>query len=206
MSRLRVFNLGLPKSGTTTLGLALREAGLSVADWRIRKGQSRDDSLLGAFVGVKLYEGYFATGDPLHHFDEFDAVTEVSIARGGHSLWPQMDWPLIDAIRRRHPGVKFVLSHRAAPELAQSMLGWSNLGRKRLPQQNIPGLPAGYGESQDQLERWIEGHYAFCRHVFRDDPAFLEYDLLDPEAPARIGAFLGRKLPWWGKANEKKRG
>lgn len=45
MSRLRVVNLGLPKSGTTTLGKALRRAGLNVADWKIRDGQSENDAL-----------------------------------------------------------------------------------------------------------------------------------------------------------------
>ena len=25
----------------------------------------------------------------------------------------------------------------------------------------------------------------------------------DPDAPARIGAFIGRNLPWWGRANQR---
>ena len=42
MSRLRVINLGLPKSGTTTLARALRKAGLHVADHRIKPVQTDD--------------------------------------------------------------------------------------------------------------------------------------------------------------------
>jgi len=205
MDRLRIINLGLPKSGTTTLGVALGKAGLKVADWRIRKGQTEDRRILSGFVGDHLYRGYFQTGDPLALLEEFDAVTEMSVASRGLSLWPQMDWGLLDAIRRHHPGVKFLLSHRDPVALVKSMLGWSNLGRSRLPQQNVPGLPAGYGGTPDELTRWIEGHYAFCRRVFRDDPDFLEYDLSDPQAPDRIGAFLGLDLPWWGRANVKDR-
>ena len=203
--RLRVFNLGLPKSGTTTLGVALGHAGLKVADWRIRKGQTEDRRILYGFVGDHMYRGYYGSGDPWDYLAEFDAVTEASVASKGLSLWPQTDWGLIAALRARHPGMKFLLSHRDPAALAQSMLGWSNLGRSRLPGQNVPGMPAGYGTSADQLIRWIEGHYAFCRQVFRDDPDFLEYDILDPEAPARIGAFLGLELPWWGRANAKDR-
>ncbi len=205
MSRLRIINLGLPKSGTTTLGVALDKAGLKVADWRIRKGQTEDRRILSGFVGDHLYRGYYETGDPLALLDEFDAVTEMSVASKGLSLWPQMDWGVLDAIRRHHPGVKFLLSHRDPAALVKSMLGWSNLGRTRLPQQNIPGLPAGYGGTPEQLMRWIEGHYAFCRRIFSGDPEFLEYDLTDPEAPQKIGAFLGMDLPWWGKANVKDR-
>jgi len=205
MDRLRIINLGLPKSGTTTLGVALGKAGLKVADWRIRKGQTEDRRILSGFVGDHLYRGYFETGDPLALLGEFDAVTEMSVASHGMSLWPQMDWGLLDAIRRHHPGVKFLLSHRDPAALVKSMLGWSNLGRSRLPQQNVPGLPTGYGGTPQELTRWIEGHYAFCRRVFAGDPDFLEYDLGDPQAPERIGGFLGIDLPWWGKANVKDR-
>ncbi|WP_321170038.1 sulfotransferase [Pseudodonghicola flavimaris] len=201
--RLRIINLGLPKSGTTTLGVALTRAGMRVADWRIRKGQTEDRDILFGFVGDHLYRGYYETGDPLARLAEFDAVTEMSVASHGHSLWPQMDWGLLQAIRTHHPNTKFILSHRDPQALVKSMLGWSNLGSSRLPQQNVPGLPAGYGSSPDHLLRWIEGHYAFCRRVFRDDPDFLEYDLGDPEAPQKISAFLGIALPWWGRANAK---
>ncbi|MCA0870305.1 hypothetical protein LCL97_05690 [Seohaeicola saemankumensis] len=206
MNRLRIFNLGLPKSGTTTLGKALTAAGLKVADWRFRKGQTTDPRLLYGFVGDKLYEGYYQTGDPLHLMPEFDAVTEASVASKGLSLWPQTDWALIDALRRHHPGIKFVLSHRDPADLARSMMGWSNLGRSRLPSQNVPGMPSGYGGNAEQLQRWISGHYTFCRHVFRDDPDFLEYDILDPDAPRRLSDFLGIELSWWGRANAKDRG
>ena len=205
MARLRIINLGLPKSGTTTLGVALSKAGLKVADWRIRKGQTQDRRILSGFVGDHLYRGYFETGDPLALLEEFDAVTEMSVASHGLSLWPQTDWGLLEAIRRHHPGTKFLLSHRDPAALVKSMQGWSNLGRSRLPQQSVPGLPAGYGKTAEELTRWIEGHYAFCRRVFRNDPDFLEYDLNEAEAPDRIGDFLGLDLPWWGKANVKDR-
>ena len=203
MERMRVINLGLPKSGTTTLGVALARAGLKVADWSIREGQTEDPRILDAFVGVLLYDGYFETGDPLALLGEFDAVTEMSVTSKGLSIWPQMDWPLLAAIRRHHPGVKFLLSHREPEPLINSMMGWSNLGRVRLPMQNVPGMPAGYGKTPEELTRWIEGHYTFCRKLFAGDPDFLEYDLTDPEAPNKIGDFLGLELPWWGKENER---
>ncbi|GHG79887.1 sulfotransferase [Pseudodonghicola xiamenensis] len=204
--RLRIINLGLPKSGTTTLGVALSQAGLKVADWRIRAGQTEDREILFGFVGDHLYRGYYETGDPLALLSEFDAVTEMSIASHGFSLWPQTDWGLIEAIRRHHPNTKFLLSHREPEALVKSMLGWSNLGTLRLPEQSVPGLPAGYGVTPAQLVRWVEGHYSFCRRVFRGDADFLEYDLTDPEASGKISAFLGIELPWWGRANAKDRG
>lgn len=201
MSRLRVINLGLPKSGTTSLGEALKRAGLRVADWRIRAGQSEGDRLKRAFVGKLLYDGYFETGDPLARMDEFDAFTEIDIVRDGLNLWPQTDWGLLSAIRAHHPGARFVLTWRDPAKLSDSMGRWSNLGRTRLPNSAIPGLPEGRGGTDAERIRWIEGHHAFCRQVFAGADDFIEYDIEDDDAKARLERFLGIDLPWWGVAN-----
>ncbi len=195
---LKVINLGLPKSGTTTLSEALEHAGMRVADWRIRPSQSEK---MRGFVGKLMYQGYYDCGDPLYHFDEFNAFTEISIVRDGKNMWPQTDWALLSAIRARHPGVRFLLSHRDPVKHADSMRRWSNLGTRRLPMKAVPGLPEGFGYKPGELERWIEGHTTFCRHVFAGASDFMEYDIEDPEAPKKIATYLGIDLPWWGTAN-----
>jgi len=205
MSGLKIINLGLPKSGTTTLGEALARAGIKVADWRIRKGQSQDDILARRFVGKLMYEGYFEDGDPLSKMPDFGAFTEIDIVRNGLNLWPQTDWGLLDAIRKHHPGAKFILTHRDAMSLSDSMGRWSNLGSFRLPNNSVPGMPEGYGGTDEERVRWIGGHYSFCRRVFDGDANFLEYDIKDENAKDKISAFLGIDLPWWGKANENTR-
>ncbi|HBS49635.1 MAG TPA: sulfotransferase family protein [Rhodobacteraceae bacterium] len=198
---LEVVNLGLPKSGTTTLARALRRAGFSVADHRIRVSQTDDESLHRAYVGDLLYQGLYETGDPGARLGPFTAISEMSVLRAGRSLWPQMDFALILAIRARNPGVRFLASRRAPFEMSQSMLAWSDLGTARLPKSAVPGLPPGYGETSKQREQWIEGHHAALRQFFDGAHDFLEYDTADPEAPGKIGAFLGRELPWWGRSN-----
>ncbi|MYM56042.1 sulfotransferase [Thalassovita mangrovi] len=202
MSRLRVINLGLPKSGTTTLARALKIAGLKTADYRIRRRQTKDTGLHGAFVGKLMYDGYFHNGDPLALMEDFDAFTEVNVLREGMSLWPQTDWGLIDAIREHHPGARFLLSYRDPKAISDSMLRWSNLGAERLPQNAIPGLPRGYGETGHERAQWIAAHHAHMRKLFEGDEAFLEYDLADTSAPQKIGNFLGIELKWWGRANK----
>lgn len=201
MSRLRVINVGLPKTGTTTLSKALRRAGLSVADWRIRPRQTRNPDIAGKHVGRLMYRSYFDTGDPLSLLHEFDAVTEMSFVKFNFSAWPQTDWAILSAIADLHPDAKFLLSHRDPARTAQSMKNWNNLGEKRLPGSSIPGLPRGFGQTPQELERWVAGHYRFCRHVFAGSDRFLEYDVEDTDAPALIGAFIGRDLPWWGRIN-----
>lgn len=198
---LEVVNLGLPKTGTTTLARALRRAGYKVADYRIRPRQTRDTGLHGQFVADLLYRGYFETGDPGAFLGPFTALTETSLLRDGRSLWPQTDFGLISAIRRHHPDVRFLASSRDAFAISQSMLAWSDLGTDRLPAADVPGLPQGYGETTRQRLAWIEAHYAHLRALFRGDPAFLEYDIADSQAPERISRHLGRALPRWGRAN-----
>lgn len=201
MSAGFVLNVGLPKSGTTTLSRALRRSGLKVADWRIRPHQTENAAHHNQLVGELVYKGYFETGDPLAAFGAFDAITEMSAIVPGHNFWPQTDWGLLSTIMERHPSARFLLSARDPGKTADSMMRWNSLGKRRLPRQYVPGLPSGYGQTTEQIQRWIEGHYAFVRRVFAGTDRLLEFDIADPDAAAKIGAFLGRDLPWWGRAN-----
>ncbi len=201
MSRLRIINLGLPKTGTTTLTHALRHAGLTVADWKIRRGQSARADITGEHLGKIIYTDYFDSGDPLARLDEFDMVNEMSAVRHDRSLWPQTDWGVLSAIQDHHPGVKFLMSYRDPAKTANSMKRWNNLGNHRLPTADIPGLPRGFGTSEQELSRWLEGHFRFCRRVFQGCSNFLEFDIEDKDARASIADYLGIDLPWWGQSN-----
>lgn len=194
-------NLGLPKSGTTTLAKALRMAGLNVADHRLRGRNAAEPGQKGLYVAELLYRGYFQTGDPAALLPNVQAISEMSMLHDRLSVWPQTDLALIRAIRDHNPGVRFLASRRDAFAMSQSMLAWSNLGTTRLPASNIPGLPVGFGETSKEREIWIEGHYATLAEAFAGRDDYLEFDVAKPEAPARIAAFLGRDLPWWGHLN-----
>lgn len=199
----KIVNLGLPKTGTTTLTRALRRAAIATADWKIHRRQTADETLIGQHLGTILYQDYYASGDPLARLSRFRAFNELSHAGLKHSLWPQTDWALLDAIEKHHPKTRFLLNTRNPAEAAASILRWGNMGTLRLPNTNVPGLPIGYGASEAQLARWIAGHYAFVRRVFAGHPLFLEFDIADSAARHKIGAFLGTKLPWWGRANAR---
>lgn len=201
---LKVVNLGLPKTGTTTLARALRLAGYKTADHRIRVKQTQNEALQRQYVADLLYKGRFETGDPGSLFGPFEALAEISLLRKGRSLWPQMDFGLIAALRAHHPGIRFLASWRDPFALSQSILAWSDLGLARLPGSSVPGLPRGYGETTRERIAWIEGHYAFLDKIFEGSDALLTFDIADPDAPDRIAAHLGRALPWWGRLNRNK--
>jgi hypothetical protein len=172
-----------------------------VADWKIRPGQSTREDIPRLHVGKIIYEDYFDSGDPLARLGEFDVINEMSAVREDRSLWPQTDWGLLSAIQKHHPGVKFVLTTRDPAKAADSMMRWNNLGKTRLPQADIPGLPRGFGQNTAELEQWLAGHYSFCRHVFAGHDNFMEYDIEDTAAQQNLSTYLGIALPWWGKSN-----
>lgn len=193
----KIINLGLPKSGTTTLAVALRKAGLRVADWKLRPWQKSGTG----FVGRLMYEGYFETGNPLKKLSKFDAIAETNVLGGDENFWPQTDFALISALRIHHPKARFLLSYRSPEKQAASMIRWGNLGTERLPNAAVPGLPVGFGADQAALATWITGHNAFIQKIFENDPALLIYDIEDPLAPEQISTHIGIDLPWWGKMN-----
>ena len=200
----KIINLGLPKTGTTTLTRALRRARIRTVDWRIHRRQSADPELVGKHLGTVMYRDYFDHGDPLRRLGGFRGFNELSQAGLHYSIWPQTDWGLIDAIQRHHPDTRFLLNMRDPAATASSIMRWGNLGTLRLPNTNVPGLPKGYGSDESHLARWVLGHYMFCERVFAGADNFLAFDIADPDAPTKIGAFLGFELTWWGRANENK--
>lgn len=196
-----IISLSLPKSGTTTLAEALRHSGLKVADWRIREDNTDNVSLQNQLIAPMIYEDYFDSGDPLRRLAEFDAITEMNAVNRNMSFWPQTDSGLLLAMQRHHPNIRFVLSKRDPEKVARSILNWNNLGKSRLPNADVPGLPRGYGQSPDHLIRWIKGHYAFCEAMFEGTGRLLTYDPAAPETRDKLSTFLGIDLLWWGKAN-----
>lgn len=196
-----IISLSLPKSGTTTLADALRQAGLTVADWRIRRHETDSLHLHDRLVAELMYEDYFDSGDPLARLGEFDAITEMNAVNKNVCFWPQMDVGLLSAIEAHHPGVRFLLSRRDPEKTAESMLNWNNLAKERLPRNNVPGLPRPYGDQKPHLVRWITSHYAFCDRLFEGRDHFMAVDPEDPAAAEKISAFLDVDMPWWGKSN-----
>ncbi len=201
--RIRLVNLGLPKTGTTTLHHALNEAGWRAADHKVRRVHARAPGLGGTYIARQLYNGYFENGDPFHHLDGlYDALTEISALSPSAALWPQCDYTMIKAMRLSRPDMLFIATWRPATEISDSMRRWGNLGTDRLPAGPIPGLPASYGARDDERVRWIEGHYAMLRDLFGDDPRYMELPVGAADAHDRLERHVGISLPWWGKLNE----
>ena len=191
---MKAFVIGFPKAGTTTLHTALEKSGLRSAHWRTAE----------AFVGRLMYRGYLKSGDPFARLSEFDCVTQadVCIPQQRVNCWPNLDFRIISRIRESHEECVFLLNTRQVDKHIASIRGWNDL-HSRLVEADVPGLPHGFGETDAELEQWIEGHYAACRGFFGDDPRFVEFDIADENAPSLLESALDISVAWWGAANRR---
>lgn len=196
---MKLFNLGLPKSGTTTLHTALEKAGVKSAHWEFypRSGIGLRSH---QFVGAYIYRHYLRGIDPLAGMKEWDAVTQADLIVAPHSLWPQMDYALLQKIRKHHPKCLFVLLTRDPAKVANSIIRWGDM-HKRFMKMGAPWLTPVMAKSEAGFHDWVVGHYERTRALFADDPHFLEVDIADAGVANTLSKRLDMELPWWGTAN-----
>lgn len=190
---MRLFNLGFPKSGTTTVNRALAEAGLKSAHWQVPSPGPGP-------VGPAIYKRYFEGDDPLRDFAAFDAITQADYQTVDVSYWPQMDYAVIRQIIRAHPDCKLVLLMRHPEKVADSIMRWGDFPH-RLFRAGAPGLPVGHATNHRNILTWITGHYAVCRGMLGNYKNYVEIDIEAPDARELLAKAVGTELPWWGHEN-----
>ncbi|CBV44235.1 tetratricopeptide repeat protein [Halomonas elongata] len=188
----KVFIIGFPKSGTSTIHKALEKSGYSAAHWKVKEG----------YVGELMYRGFFDHDDPWHYLEEYEAITQsdVCLPGDGNNCWPNLDFRIIGRIRRLYPDCLFLLNYRDPKKIASSIGRWGDLA-ERIRVSDIPGLPSGLG-GQEEIVEWVEKHFEKSRDYFLGDENFLEIDIEDELAPRAIEERIGFDLAWWGVANE----
>ena len=192
LKRRKVFVVGFPKSGTSTIQKALEETGYSSAHWRVREG----------FVGELMYKGLSEKNDPWYFLSDYDAIaqSDVCMPIKGYSYWPNLDLDVIGRLRDKHPGCLFVLNYRNPKETAYSIARWGDF-LDRLKSSSVPGLRFQGVDDVSDLEAWVARHHDKVRDFFEGDDNFLEVDIADESAPQLIGEALGLELAWWGVVN-----
>ena len=178
--KMKVFGIGLSKTGTTSLGNALRRLGLHVLDW--------DNFItreLISEVDVPLFEGF--TDIPLAgHFEEFYQRFERS--RFIYTTRPVLSWK--DSMLRhwrRNYGLDDFLEIRAqlgAPDHFAFGQEFSDLHR------SLYFDHAGF-------EQAYRVHDERVRRFFRDKPTdrFLEFDVFAGDGWQKLCNFLGKPIP-----------
>lgn len=190
---LRVFGLGLPKSGTTTLQDSFLKAGLKSLHWHTES--------VDKYAGNSMYSRWFKGEDIMSDFPDLDAVTQPDLMTKTTSFWPQMDPAMLRGLSAQNKDLKFILNFRDPQHIANSMEKWGNF-MERLYNVGAPGMPPRCATTKRRVIQWIEGHYKNTMDLFDGAENFMTYEIEDAEANVRIGEFIGTKLDWWGHSNK----
>jgi protein O-GlcNAc transferase len=189
----KIFIVGFPKSGTSTITRALNSSGLPSAHWKIESQQ---------YVGALIYRGFQQYNDPWYFFSKYSAITQadVCLPSEGLNYWPNLDFVVIKAIEDMYPECLFLLNYRDPIKIVSSIKRWSDL-QQRLKESEIIGLPKNIG-SDSELKQWIEAHFEKVRNYFLNKENFLEIDISKDSAPILLANKLGVSIKWWGIANQ----
>tara|TARA_B100001057_G_scaffold192712_1_gene193643 strand:- start:3824 stop:4510 length:687 start_codon:yes stop_codon:yes gene_type:complete len=154
-----VFQLGLGKSGTTTVKKYFSDT----------------------------YDYNVTCGDKLTALIQAEANARRPLLDAARALCPhfyisellRVYWPAesialqltdLHALRVGAPKALFVHCARNVTKWASSVANWYSL-QARLAQRDLPGLPRGIGQRREELEQWYEGvnaHIAF-QFAYRDN-------------------------------------
>lgn len=187
---LIAFNLGLPKSGTSTLQNAFARSGLKSLHWH--------SSVLNKYIGRAMYERFLKDEPIMTDFPDAAVVTQADLITYETSFWPQMDQALLRQLKRENPRVRFILPIRSPELIADSFFRWGDL-KDRIMAMGAPGLPPRMVKNKNDISRWVVNHYDNCREMFDD---LIEYEIDDPTAPQLLSRELGVEIKWWGHSNK----
>jgi hypothetical protein len=166
---MKVFGIGLNKTGTTTLGLCLKHFGYR---------HTSSDVTLARHVGRGELEPVFA------HADRYDSFED----------WP---WPLIyRELDTRYPGSKFVLTTRRDAETwLKSLKNHALLTGPTEFREIAYGYPMPHGREAEHIERY-ERHNREVREYFAGRPEdLLELCWETGSGWKELCGFLGQEVP-----------
>jgi len=184
----KIFVVGFPKCGTTSIHYSLLANGINSIHW------AKDPDQQTRLVGISIQRAK-AEGLPLlTYLNDYDAFAQMETCISqSFCYWPQLqDVPLLEA---QYPNSKFLFNDRDPKNWIKSVSNWNiSIGnlRSRLSHLDIPGLPAGIGQEDDDLLNWYKWHKSNMIKHFEGKDNFIVFDV-EKDDPQKLGNFLGIK-------------
>ena len=191
---LPVFNLGMPKIGSSTLFAFFKCSGI-----RANHGEN----------GMCFKKAHME-GKPVVQTCNIDhsqawLQLDCNYPQRNACHYPQMSE--LEQIHEEEPNATFILNFRPFHDWFTSLSNWHNSDggylNDRLKQCDLPGLPKGKG-NETELKDWLCHHVQNVRRFVQEHPshALIELDLYDTNTSSHVMAELfGSKVSCWGKAN-----
>ena len=198
--RQKVFLIGFPKSGTSSITKALESLGYRCAHWKYKD----------KFVGEMMRDAVAAGLAPVARMPDIDAFTQMDFVEEEGTYWPQIS--LLDSLCHHYPDAKFILNWRDLDATLASMAKWPPDKPRpkprpkmleRLMESDLPSMTHGPPFSEEEIRGWMERHWEHCKEVFGESRNFLIFDIVRDD-PENLKTFLGvaeKAKMWWGVAN-----
>ncbi|WP_251964090.1 sulfotransferase family protein [Salinibacter ruber] len=175
---MKVFGIGLNKTGTSTLAACLQELGFrhTSCNWELTKAVQRKN-----------------LSPVFEHADRYESFED----------WP---WPLIyEELDQRYDEAKFILTRRASPEVWFSSLKRHALRTGPTKYRKIAyGHEMPLGKKQEHIRQYRAHNSAVRRHFEDREEKLLEVCWEEGDAWTELCEFVGRSVPNADFPHEKK--
>lgn len=182
----RIFVVGFPKCGTSSLQYSLEASGIESLHWA-------DLVNFTDLAGMAIKKAKQQKLPLLTYVNKYRAFTQMETCIDENMCyWPQLlDVPLLE---EQYPNSKFIFNDRDVSRWIRSVTHWNagSLGnlRTRLTVLDIPGLPKGAGAKDSELENWYVWHKKKMINHFKGKDNFIVFDI-EKDPDVKLGSFLG---------------
>eukprot|EP00434_Breviolum_minutum_P045541 symbB.v1.2.040855.t1/scaffold7597.1/size11358/2 len=200
--------LGMPKCGTTSLHESFLKAGFRSVHWAMDAGKSSkedtrlrlygegaDERLIGQMIAKAVRQGlppFAFLPSEVNAFAEMNGCYWTSKRKDAvQAYFPQMQH--LRELRDAYPDAYFILNTRKPEDWVKSVDKHNDM-RLRFIQADLPGLPKGCGERDEDLLEWVTQHHKRVMDELR------QHNLLcfniDLHGAEELSTFLGRRMEW----------
>mmetsp|Transcript_6565 Transcript_6565/g.14172 ORF Transcript_6565/g.14172 Transcript_6565/m.14172 type:complete len:226 (-) Transcript_6565:34-711(-) len=199
---LPVISVGFPKTATTSLFHYFHCGRIPTSHYRCA---TKSNAKYGRFRCGDCIQHNIKEGNPIFaNCGTFDVWAEINASDIFNSFktifLPQVEH--LDLIHNEYPDATFVLTKRNPDDWVQSVLHWNELHTIFI-NTNITGLPAGMGETEEELRSFFLGHQERIRQFVTDYPShtLVEVDIDDPDVHNYLEDAFGIDAKCWSKTN-----
>jgi hypothetical protein len=200
----KIFIIGFPKSGTTSIHASLASAGISAVHWAT-------DNMLPIrspykiIVGTSIKKAKDQNKSLLSELNAYQAFTQMETCMDeDNCYWPQ----LIDVptLHQQYPDSRFIFNDRKIDSWIKSLRNWNittgpirQKGHsliERIIKLDVPGLPSGKGGTDQELKNWYIQHKNNMLDFFKNKDNFILFNI-ETNSGNKLGEFLNiPNLTW----------
>jgi hypothetical protein len=200
--RPKVILVGMPKSGTTSLGGLFRSAGFSTCDFRCTIGnQTR------VYIAACIRQAIVDGNPPFATCGDYEAYSQIDMGNpGGNCYFPAIQ--ALEEIHKENPTAVLVLNLRNVTHWTSSVLHWPPYIRASDPlslSNRLVKCEAGpKSTSPEALAYWYCEHTQRIREFVARHPShtLVEVDIEDAASGEKLANFFGVDPSHWQQLNK----